>query len=227
MSLFDIIGPVMIGPSSSHTAGAAKIGFLAQSVLGKAFNKVRITLYNSFAKTGFGHGTHKAIVGGLLGFRMDDERIPQSLEIAKEKGIEIEFRLELDGEKHPNEVRIEFFSDLPEPMLTISGQSIGGGAAKIVELNGTPVWFGGMHDILIIHYKDVPGMVGFFGDVLGDHHINIAYVDITRDAVTEIAMALLKLDQYCPEEVVRIIKNNTNILDVVSIRRLSDTYSHS
>ena len=227
MSLFDVIGPVMIGPSSSHTAGAAKIGFLAQSVLGKPFLKARITLYNSFAKTGLGHGTDKAIVGGLLGFRMDDERIARSLEIAKENKIEIEFIYEQDPEKHPNEVRIEFFSKSPEPILTISGQSIGGGAAKIVEINDTPVWFGGKHDVLIIQYKDVPGMVGFFGEVLGDHQINIAYMDITRDAVTEKAMALLKLDQYCPDEVVKIIRQNTNVLDVISIRRLSDVYTHS
>lgn len=227
MSLFDIIGPVMIGPSSSHTAGAAKIGFLAQSVLGKPFKKAHITLFNSFAETGRGHGTDKAIVGGLLGFHMDDERIPRSFELAKEKQIEITFSYQKDSEKHPNEVQIEFYSDSDELLLTISGQSIGGGAAKIVELNGTPVWFGGMHDILIIQYNDVPGMVGFFGEVLGDHQINIAYMDISRDAVTERAMAVLKLDQYCPENVVNMIKENHHILDVISIRRLSEQYSHS
>lgn len=227
MSLFDVIGPVMIGPSSSHTAGAAKIGFLAQSVLGKPFSKACITLYNSFAKTGIGHGTDKAIVGGLLGFRMDDERISQALEIARNKMINIEFFFEQDPEKHPNEVRIEFFSSSPEPILIVSGQSIGGGAAKIVEINNTPVWFGGKHDLLIIQYHDVPGMVGFFGEVLGDHQINIAYMDITRDAVTEKAMALLKLDQYCPEEVVKLIFQNENILDVISIRRLSEQYTHT
>ena len=227
MSLFDIIGPVMIGPSSSHTAGAAKIGFLAQSVLGKPFKKVHITLFNSFAETGMGHGTDKAIIGGILGFRMDDERIPRSFELAREKGIQIEFTCEKDSQKHPNEVSIEFFSESEEVILTISGQSIGGGAAKIVEINGTPVWFGGMHDILIIQYKDVPGMVGFFGEVLGEHHINIAYLDISRDAVTEKAMAVLKLDQYCPENVADIIRKNIHIMDVISIRRLSDQYSNT
>ena len=129
--------------------------------------------------------------------------------------------------KHPNEVNIEFFSENEEVMLTISGQSIGGGAAKIVEINGTPVWFGGMHDVLIIQYKDVPGMVGFFGEVLGENHINIAYLDISRDAVTEKAMAVLKLDQYCPENVADIIRKNIHIMDVISIRRLSDQYSNT
>jgi len=217
----------MIGPSSSHTAGAAKIGFLAQSVLGKPFRKVRITLYNSFADTGMGHGTDKALVGGLLGFRMDDERIPIALDLAKKKGIEVSFFCEYDSERHPNEVRMEFYSASGEILLTISGQSIGGGAAKIVEINGTSVWFGGMHDVLIIQYQDVPGMVGFFGEVLGDNKINIAYMDISRDAVTERAMAVLKLDQYCPENVVGLIKQNPNIIEVISIRRLSEQYSHT
>ena len=96
-----------------------------------------------------------------------------------------------------------------------------------MEINGTSVRFGGMHDVLIIQYQDVPGMVGFFGEVLGDNKINIAYMDISRDAVTERAMAVLKLDQYCPENVVGLIKQNPNIIEVISIRRLSEQYSHT
>jgi len=220
MGILDVIGPIMIGPSSSHTAGAAKIGFLARLIYGKPIQNVEITLYNSFAKTGKGHGTDKAIIGGLLGMKMDDERIPTSFEIAKDQGLEFQFILKQDLEKHPNETKIEIIETNLGENYSISGYSIGGGNAKIVEINGMKVDFSGKHDMLLITYLDVPGMIGYIGEILGDNHINIAYVQISRDASIGRAMAILKLDDFCTPDIVLKLCENKNIVKAISFPRL-------
>lgn len=225
MGILDVIGPIMIGPSSSHTAGAAKIGFLAKLIYGKPIQKVEITLYNSFAKTGKGHGTDKAIMGGILGMKMDDERIPRSLEIAREHGIQFSFIFQQDPDKHPNEAKIDLLDPDTGERYSISGFSIGGGNAKIVEINGIKVDFSGKHDMLLISYQDLPGMIGYIGEVLGDNHINIAYVQISRDASVGTAMAILKLDDFCPEEIVAKLCENKNIIKAISFPRLGGFFS--
>jgi L-serine dehydratase len=224
MGILDVIGPIMIGPSSSHTAGAAKIGFLARLIYGKEIHQVVITLFNSFAKTGKGHGTDKAIIGGILGMKMDDERIPRSFDIAKEKDLAFHFQYVQDPEKHPNETRIDMISASGEK-YSISGYSIGGGNAKIVEINGIKVDFSGKHDMLLISYNDVPGMIGYIGEVLGDNHINIAYVQISRDATIGKAMAILKLDDFCTSDIVTKLCENNNIISAISFPRLGGTLS--
>lgn len=218
MSIFDVIGPVMIGPSSSHTAGAAKIGLLARNVYHQPFNKVSICLYNSFADTGPGHGTQHALVGGLLGFSMDDERIPNALEIAKKEGIEVDFTFLEDPEKHPNYVTITIQQHQQNP-FTISGISIGGGHAKIVDINHNKVEFSGKHDLLILEYRDTCGMVAFVGDLLAKNTINIAYMQISRDAIEERALAVLKLDTPVPENLMEILKNKEGIYTAVAVPR--------
>jgi L-serine dehydratase len=225
MGIMDVIGPIMIGPSSSHTAGAAKIGFLARLIYGKEIKELEITLYNSFAKTGKGHGTDKAIIGGLLGMKMDDERIPESFEVAKANGITFRFLQEQDPEKHPNETKIDFIDQSSKQRFSVSGYSIGGGNAKIVEINGVKVEFGGKHDMLLVSYKDVPGMIGYIGEVLGDNHINIAYVQISRDAIIGEAMAILKLDDYCTSDIVDKLCENQNIVSAISFPRLGGFFS--
>jgi L-serine dehydratase len=225
MGIMDVIGPIMIGPSSSHTAGAAKIGFLARLIYGKEINQVVITLYNSFAKTGKGHGTDKAIIGGILGMKMDDERIPRSFDIAKEKGLTFHFQYVQDPEKHPNETKIEIIDNISGEKYSISGYSIGGGNAKIDEINGIKVDFSGKHDMLLVSYNDVPGMIGYIGEVLGDNHINIAYVQISRDASIGKAMAILKLDDFCSEDIVAKLCENKNIINAISFPRLGGTLS--
>ena len=220
MGILDVIGPIMIGPSSSHTAGAAKIGFLVRLIYGKPIQNVEITLYNSFAKTGKGHGTDKAIIGGLLGMKMDDEKIPYSFDVAKEKGLEFHILREQDPEKHPNEAKIDIVDTASSKIFSVSGYSIGGGNAKIVEINGVKVEFGGKHDMLLVSYKDVPGMIGYIGEVLGDNHINIAYVQISRDATIGEAMAILKLDDFCDDAIVAKLCSNQSILSAISFPRL-------
>lgn len=220
MSIMDVIGPIMVGPSSSHTAGADKIGFLARLVYGKNFKKVHITLYNSFAKTGKGHGTDKAIIGGLLGMKMDDERIPQSFEIARAEGLDFCFSFQQNPDKFPNEAKIDFYDEKNTKTFSISGSSIGGGNAKIIEINDIKVDFSGKHDMLIVQYKDVPGLIGFIGDILGKNKINIAYMQISRDAVIGEAMAILKLDEFCSPAVTNEICTNPNILKAISFPKL-------
>ncbi len=218
MSLFDVVGPIMIGPSSSHTAGAAKIGLLARNIFHHPLKRVSIVLYNSFADTGPGHGTLQAIVGGLLGFSMEDERIPQSLELAKQQSIAIDFSFLDDPEKHPNYVTILFDKDSAS-CFSVSGVSVGGGHAKIVEINDNKVEFSGRHDLLILQYRDICGMVALVGKLLARHHVNIAYMQISRDAVEEKALAVLKLDAPVPSIVLNELENKPEIYSAVAVPR--------
>ena len=156
---------------------------------------------------------------------MDDERIPSSLEIAKKKGILVSFVFMQDPDRHPNEAKIDLIDPATEEKFSVSGYSIGGGNAKIVEINGVKVDFSGKHDMLLVSYQDLPGMIGYIGEVLGDNRINIAYVQISRDASIGTAMAILKLDDYCTEEIVAKLCENKNIIKAISFPRLGGFFS--
>jgi L-serine dehydratase len=217
MGIFDIMGPIMIGPSSSHTAGATKIGYYAYRIYDREFKEVEIHLYNSFADTGKGHGTDKAIVAGLLGIRPDDEKIINSFSIAEERGIKLKFFYHHDTDLHSNLVRI-LFPGLER--FQITGISTGGGKVKIIEINGSKIEFEGKHETLILIHKDVPGIFGHFSTVLGNENINIAYLHAVRDAETEKAISLLKLDAHCPDDVITKIYENSNIIKVTRIEKI-------
>lgn len=208
----------MIGPSSSHTAGAARIGLFARLIFAAEFKKVRIVLYNSFADTGIGHGTDKAVVGGLLGMKMDDPGLRDSFQTARKSGLDFSFEFTEDIDKHPNYVRIIFPGK--ERDFSVGGVSLGGGKIKIVELNGMEVDFGGRHDLLILEYRDIPGMIGFIGDTLGSAAINIAYVQISRDANEGRTLAVLKLDQYPSDKVIENIRSNADVFTVTAIKKM-------
>ena len=217
MGIFDIMGPIMIGPSSSHTAGAAKIGYYAYRIYDKEFNEVEIHLYNSFADTGKGHGTDKAVVAGLLGIRPDDERIIDSLRTAEERGIKVKFFYHHDIEQHSKLVQIVFLGSEP---TQISGISTGGGKIKIIEMNGAKIEFEGKHETLVIILNDAPGIFGFITTLLGNEKINIAYLNAVRDAETERALSLLKLDAHCPDHVIAKICEDPNIIKVTRIEKI-------
>ncbi len=227
MAIFDVMGPIMIGPSSSHTAGAAKIGYLARRVYGKPVRKVHIILYNSFAETGQGHGTDKAILGGLLELRVDDPRIRQSYDIAAQQGIDVTFEQAVDADKHPNCATVSFSDPDGGSPFTVEGISVGGGAVKIVQINGVRVDFSGKHNLLFVTYRDVPGMMAFLGDALGARGINIAYAQISRDRNTGEAMAILKLDQPCPDDLASYFRSNSDVTDVVAMGKLGSEYERS
>jgi L-serine dehydratase len=244
MGIFDVMGPVMIGPSSSHTAGAARLGYMARLIYGKPIKKVQITLYNSFAETYHGHGTDLAVVGGLLGLPVDSPQLRNALTIAEAQGIRYTFVWKQDLAQHPNTVKFLFYDvdneggsgssgssngsgnesghAFPAPPFSITGNSIGGGNVRIVEINGHRVDYSGYHDVLMITYQDLPGMIGFIGDTLGTRNINIAYMSLARDAVEASAMAFLKLDAPCPPECAAKLRANPNVFSVITINKLGD-----
>lgn len=190
-SLFDIIGPVMIGPSSSHTAGACRLARTARRIYGKTPRRVRSLLHGSFAHTYQGHGSDRAIAGGLLGFSEEDERLVQALDLAPAAGLDLSFEAVDLGPVHPNSIRF-IFEDEGEA-FSVTGASIGGGAIEITEINGIPVRFSGALPTLVLRYPDSPGMVLRAGQIAKDHGVNIATMSVTREE--GIATMILELDE--------------------------------
>ena len=172
MSVLDMIGPVMIGPSSSHTAGACRIGLLARAILDATPEKADITLHGSFAKTGRGHGTDRALVAGLLGFRPDDGRLPDALAEAERAGLALAWSVADLGNVHPNSVRLTL--DGGGRHTTVLGSSIGGGVVEIVEIDGVPVRFGGARHTLLVGHDDFYGAIATVTRVVADDRVNIA-----------------------------------------------------
>lgn len=192
-SVFDIIGPVMIGPSSSHTAGAARIGRVARSVFGREPKQIIVSLYGSFAETYKGHGTDVAIIGGLLDFDTFDERIKDSIRLAEEKGIAIEFREEEAVPKHPNTARILISDD--EGSLELAGISIGGGKIEIIELNGFELRLSGNHPAILVVHNDRYGTIVGVANVLAKFAINIGHMEVARKDVGQEALMTIEVDQ--------------------------------
>lgn len=179
VSLLDIIGPVMVGPSSSHTAGACRLGLLGRGLLGGTPQKAVLELHGSFARTGEGHGTDKALVGGLLGFRPDDERLRTALQIAEREGLEYRFeKTSLGEEKHPNTVRLTL--ELGSETAVLVGSSIGAGRIVVTEIDGFPVEVTGSFHTLVIVADDIRGSIARISSILADHDINIATLRLTR-----------------------------------------------
>lgn len=158
MRLFDVLGPVMIGPSSSHTAGAAKIGYTAQKLLGDIPVDADIGLYGSFATTGRGHGTDRALVAGLLGLRPDDPRLPDSFGLAREQGMKFSIHPVELRSAHPNTAVLRLTSRTGR-VLSMKAASVGGGRIRVTEIDGVPADFGGDSNTLIIHNEDTPGCI--------------------------------------------------------------------
>ena len=188
---FDVVGPIMVGPSSSHTAGACKIGNAALAISGGSpFHKVRFNLHGSFASTYRGHGTDMALVGGVLGIMPDDEELRDSFKIAEEKGLSYEF-VETDlGDRHPNSVEIIFFYD-NGGHLSVTGSSIGGGNILIVAINDIEVTFKNQYPTLILQYQEQKGVIALVSSILTNNDYNIETmvtdkIDETVTLVTEI-----------------------------------------
>jgi L-serine dehydratase len=181
VSLLDIIGPVMVGPSSSHTAGACRIGLLARCLVGGTPEMARIQLHGSFARTGEGHGTDKAIVAGLMGFAPDDDRIRTALEIAEREGLDYKFEKTTLGEEaevHPNTTRITI--QRGDRSATMVGSSLGAGRVLITEIDGYPVEVTGNYNTVVLVAEDVKGSVARIATLLAEDNINIATLKLTR-----------------------------------------------
>ena len=192
MNLFDIVGPVMVGPSSSHTAGAVRIGFVAQKLLGEPVKRARIGLYGSFLATGTGHGTQKALIAGLLGMVPDDMRIPDSFHLAEEKGIEFSFEEANLKEAHPNSAELEL-EGISGRSLTVVGESLGGSRINLAKVDGIEANFSGSYPTLVVHNDDVTAM-------LAHKSINIATMQLYRAARGGMAVMVIECDQEIPEE---------------------------
>ncbi|MFC4076444.1 L-serine ammonia-lyase, iron-sulfur-dependent subunit beta [Salinithrix halophila] len=192
-SVFDIIGPVMIGPSSSHTAGAARIGRAARSLFGRKPDRVTVTFYGSFAKTYRGHGTDIAIIGGVLGFDTSDERIVRSLEIAEREGTVVTFVESEEVPDHPNTARL--LLEDGEGSTEMVGISIGGGKMEVVELDGFELRLSGSSPALLIKHHDRYGAIAKVATVLADHHINVGYMQVSRKEKGSQALMIIETDQ--------------------------------
>ncbi len=215
-SVFDIIGPIMIGPSSSHTAGAAKIGRVARNLYGKEPQNIVISLYGSFAKTYRGHGTDVALVGGLLDFDTFDERIPESLNISKEKGMTVEFIEEDAITEHPNTVKISIQDDENQPFELV-GISIGGGKIEIIELNGFELKLSGNYPAILVVHNDRYGSIAGVTNVLMKYAVNIGHMEVSRKEVGQIALMAIEVDQDLDEKILKEIESLPHIIRVTKM----------
>ena len=202
--VFDIIGPRMIGPSSSHTAGAAKLGYVARRIAGVPLKSAHVTLYESFATTGKGHGTDRAIAGGLLGFEQDDERLCNSIEIAKERGVEVSFTSSEEEARHPNSARIVVIGE-DGSQTEILGASVGGGNIEIMEINGMEVSFSCNYPTIVALYSDKPGVIQMVTTILARNNINIAYMRAFRSYKRHDACMVLETDEVVRDEIIKAI----------------------
>ena len=211
LSVFDIIGPNMIGPSSSHTAGALKIAKVAYQLAPKTIAKVTFVLYGSFAKTYRGHGTDRALVAGLLGMSEEDERIKDAFSYAKAKGLHYVFEISEDMHiKHPNTVDI-IMEDKRGNTISITGSSIGGGAISIDKVNGMEVFFNGEYHTLLISHKDQPGLVAHITNCLTNWQINIAYMRVYREHKGEMASTIIETDEAICQQAIEAISNHVDV----------------
>lgn len=212
-SAFDIIGPVMVGPSSSHTAGAARIGRVARTLFGRQPKKAIISFYGSFAETYKGHGTDVAIVGGLLDFDTYDERIRSSLELAREANMEVEFTIETTVTDHPNTVRIHLYDDKKE--LELVGISIGGGSIEIIELNSFQLKLSGESPAILVVHNDQFGAISAVTTVMAKHQINISHMEVSRKEKGQMAMMVIEVDQKIEDTVIKELESLPNITQII------------
>ncbi len=212
-SVFDIIGPVMIGPSSSHTAGAVRLGRLARKLFGRQPATAIIHLYGSFAQTYRGHATDVAVIGGLLDFETDDPRIRKSLKLAESLGLQVKFVREQAVPGHPNTLKIDL-TDAQET-LEMTGISIGGGAVQIIELNSFPLKLSGDCPAILILHQDAYGAVAAVSGILAQLKINISHMEVSRVDKGQMALMVIETDQSVPDEAIAVISSQSHIDKVI------------
>jgi L-serine dehydratase len=194
VSLLDIIGPVMVGPSSSHTAGACRIGLLVRGLVGGTPEKARIELHGSFARTGEGHGTDKALAGGLLGFRPDDERLRDALDIMEREGLDYQFeKTTISDDAHPNTTRLTV--ERGGQTTTVVGSSLGAGRIRLTEIDGYPVEITGSLPTIVLVAADQPGSVARIAGILAEKQVNLATMRLTRKERGGDAFMVIECDE--------------------------------
>ena len=204
-SVFDIIGPRMTGPSSSHTAGAVRLAHIARKIAGEDVAEAAFTLYGSFAETGKGHGTDKALVAGALGMDPDDPRIKEAFTVAREMGVMVSVEFSDEPPKHPNTARI-VITGANGQETEVVGESVGGGNIRISEINGLEVEFSGEYPTLIIQHNDQPGVIAEVSHVLAQLNVNIAFMRVFRHGKGEDAYMTIETDQPVTQEMQAMIR---------------------
>ena len=213
MRLFDVLGPVMIGPSSSHTAGAVRIGRTAGRLLGDKPAEAKIGLHGSFALTGKGHGTDRALIAGILGMKPDDERIPNSFSIAENENLKFEFSTIYLRNAHPNTVQLKLVG-VHGRTLDVVAESIGGGRIMIRSIDGITANFSGEYNTLIVHNMDTPGHVAAVSSALMQRHVNIANMQLYRSAEGKYAVMILECDQRIPDDIEQWLSHIDGIIKI-------------
>ena len=217
MNVFDILGPVMIGPSSSHTAGAARIGRITLALLGSPAVKAHILLHGSFAKTYKGHGTDKALIAGIMGMATDDPRIRQAPELAKEQGLAVEIETgDIDG-AHPNTARITL-EDAGGRSVCLLGSSVGGGNILVTEINGMEVAVTGQQTTLIVLHRDAPGTIASVTEVMAEAGANICNFRLSRQKRGGEAVMTIEVDGTFGPEINERIKTLDNVFSSIMLQ---------
>ena len=205
VGLFDILGPVMVGPSSSHTAGACRLGLMARAIFGGMPERARIELHGSFAATGEGHGTQRAIVGGLLGIRPDDLKLRRAYEEAADARLEYAFeRVDLGEDAHPNTAAFHFESGADS--LHLRGASVGGGRIEVTEIDGFPVALGGDYHTLVLAAHDQPGTIATISSVFAEDGVNLATMRVDRTGRHKQALMTIEVDAPISDHVLEQIR---------------------
>ena len=216
MNIFDILGPVMVGPSSSHTAGAVRIGLVTKKLLGAVPVKAVITLSGSFSATGVGHGTDRALVAGLLGMKPDNICIPESFEYAKKEGMEFSFIHENIRGAHPNTALLEV-RDSTGRTVAVQGSSLGGGRIMVNKLDGVQIDVTAERPALIVHNLDQPGHVAEVTSMLAHKSINIATLNLYRNKRGGDAVMVIETDQNIPASSLEWLKRVEGIMKVTCL----------
>jgi L-serine dehydratase len=216
-SLFDVISPIMTGPSSSHTAGAVRLGLLVRKIYKEVPKKVTFILYNSFAQTGKGHGTDKGLLAGLLGYNVDSEHIKDIFDSEDAKNIEYAYQYENNIDRHPNAVDFILEGDIN---MTVSGNSVGAGNVEIVKIDDFTTKISGEYNTLLLFYKDKPGMISQVSSLIQAENINIASLECDRNARGQTASMCICLDSDVEQNIIKKIEEIEDVYFVRSIEKI-------
>jgi L-serine dehydratase len=215
-SVFDMIGPVMIGPSSSHTAGVVRIARAAVRVLGGLPDHANIVFYNSFARTYEGHGSDRAIIGGLMDFKTDDERIREALHLAKSNGLTYQFKsIGNSSVHHPNTIKLNLKKG--EKSVEVVGESLGGGLINIAEVDGFVANFSAQFHTLIIKAQDISGAIAFISSVIAQEKANIATMSVSRKGKNDLACHVIEMDSGIKALTIEYLKSLSWVKELIYI----------
>ncbi len=218
VSILDVMGPVMVGPSSSHTAGTARLGRVAREILDEDPVAVHFSLHPPLAATYRGHGSDFALVGGAIGLNVDDPRIPEAIRIAEQMDVNVEFSEEDQGDVHPNTVRIEIRG--PHREVEVVGSSIGGGVIEVFKINGFQTRFKGDSPVLLLFYRDRPGMIAEVANIIADEGINIASLYCSRKQRGKDAFMEVDVDSPLSRDALQRICSLDDVADARYLDRI-------